>query len=113
MEMIGGKIIYKEFGPTNRLADIQKIVTSSLTNAKDVYFRGEARQYPTPCKTELMKKLPQFNLTPVEPDFILGNNRIPMRIWTQGEQAIITEVQQDKPNDPHFYKLVSDQYDPS
>lgn len=109
---IGGKSILYEFDSSATLSDILNKIRSMLNGADDVWYRGEAKEYPIPA-CPVLARTPDINLSPIETDFFTKSLRIPMRVMTIGEESIIKQVQIDKPEDPYFYKLVSSDTDPA
>lgn len=78
----------------------------------DLWYRGESKEFKRPGCPHFARSPPP-NLTPLEPDFVHGNRRLRMSAMTKEEEAVIHQVQQDRPADPYFYKLVSSNYDPA
>jgi len=72
-----------------------------------LWFRGEAQDFPIPANSELARVTPRPNLDPITPDFTFGPHSFPLRVLTLYEQDIITCIQKNPPPDPYFPSLLT------
>jgi len=108
---ISGKQILEAFAPDVTIGQVLDTVSRRLAGG-DVWYRGEAKLYPTPA-LPVLARTPGVNLSPLEPDFIHGSVRFPLRVMTLGEEAYLKNIQAAHPPDPYFYKLISSGDDPA
>ncbi len=109
MELAGIQIL-EDFSENDSLGKIVDTVASRIGG--NVWFRGEAKDYPTPAMP-LLARQDNLDLTRIEPDFTHNELSFPIGILTKAEEIILSKLRASPPDDPYFHRLVESPNDPA